>query len=131
VRSANETGASTTSGVICDRVRGNSRVRRERLRIRADGQRAAITASIGRLEGSIRIVDLGLGGVRWLRLNPLAVGVALVALFLVRPRSLISLAQGSLRVWAAWRALRAPGARVAWALLPRVVDIYRAWRGRR
>lgn len=106
-------------------------VRRERLRIRADGQRAAIAASIGRLEGSIRIVDLGLGGVRWLRLNPLAVGVALAVLLLVRPRSLISLAQGSLRVWAAWRALRAPGARVAWALLPRVVDIFRAWRGRR
>jgi hypothetical protein len=43
----------------------------------------------------------------------------------------VSLAQGGLRVWAAWRALRAPRARVAWALLPRMLDIYRGIRGRR
>jgi len=34
-------------------------------------------------------------------------------------------------VWAAWRALRAPRTRVAWALLPRALDLYRGWRGRR
>ncbi len=106
-------------------------VRRERLRVRADGQRAAIAASVRGLETPIRIVDRTLGGVRWLRLNPAAGVVALLAFVLVRPRSAASMAQGGLRLWAAWRALRAPRARVAWALLPRMLDIYRGLRGRR
>jgi hypothetical protein len=106
-------------------------VRRERLRIRAEGQRTAIAASLQRLEGPIHVVDLGLGGVRWLRLNPLVTVVALAALVLVRPRSLLGIARGGLRLWAAWRALRAPGARVAWALLPRLLDIVRGRYARR
>ena len=106
-------------------------VRRERLRQRADSQRAAIAASVRGLGTPIGIADRALGGVRWLKLNPAAGAAMLVALVLVRPRSAVSLAQGGLRVWAAWRALRAPRARVAWALLPRMLDIYRGIRGRR
>ncbi|MBY0436668.1 MAG: YqjK-like family protein [Burkholderiales bacterium] len=106
-------------------------VRRERLRVRADGQRSTIAASVRGLETPIRIADRALGGVRWLKLNPAAGVAALVAFVLVRPRNAASLAQGGLRLWAAWRALRAPRTRVAWALLPRMLDIYRGLRGRR
>jgi hypothetical protein len=105
--------------------------RRERLRMRADAQRSAIAASVHGLDTPIRIVDRTLGGARWLKLNPLAGVAALVAFVLVRPRSAVSMAQGGLRLWAAWRALRAPRARVAWALLPRMLDLYRGLRGRR
>jgi len=106
-------------------------VQRERLRLRADGQRQAISASMRGLDVPLRIIDGTAGGVRWLRLNPAAAIAALVAIALVRPRGVATLAQGGLRLWAVWRALRAPSARVVWALLPRFLDIYRGWRGSR
>lgn len=106
-------------------------VQRERLRMRADGQRQSIAASVRGLDVPLRVIDRAAGGVRWLKLNPAAAVAALVAVVLVRPRSVATLAQGGLRLWAAWRALRAPRTRVAWALLPRMLDIYRGWRGRR
>ncbi len=106
-------------------------VRRERLRVRADGQRDAMAASVRGLEGPLRLFDRAVGGVRWLKVNPAACVAALVAIVLVRPRGVVALARGGLRLWAAWRALRAPRARLVWALLPRFLDIYRGLRGRR
>ena len=106
-------------------------LRRERLRVRADGQRDAIAASVRRLEGPLRLFDRAVGGVRWLKVNPAAWVAALVAIVLVRPRGVVTLARVGLRLWAAWRALRAPRARLVWALLPRFLDMYRGLRGRR
>lgn len=106
-------------------------VQRERLRARADAQRHAIAASTVALERPLRLLDRGADGVRWLKVNPAAGVAVLVAIVLVRPRGVLTLAQGGLRLWAAWRALNAPRARVAWALLPRLLDLYRGLRGRR
>jgi hypothetical protein len=106
-------------------------VRRERLRVRADGEREAIATRVRSLDVPFRMVDRVAGGVRWLKVNPAASVAILVAIVIVRPREVVALAQGGMRVWAAWRALRGPRARVAWALLPRVLDLYRGWRARR
>jgi hypothetical protein len=106
-------------------------VRRERLRVRADGEREAIATRVRSLDVPLRMVDRVAGGVRWLKVNPAASVAILVAIVIVRPRAVVALAQGGMRVWAAWRALRGPRARVAWALLPRMLDLYRGWRAGR
>jgi len=106
-------------------------VRRERLQTRADQQRARVADSLEALAAPLDVVDRAIGGVRWLRGHPLVwvVGVAVIAA--LRPRGMLGLAQTGLRFWTAWRALRAPQTRVAWALLPRALDLYQRWRLRR
>jgi hypothetical protein len=106
-------------------------VRRERLRVRAESERRAIAERAHGLAVPLAVVDQVAGCARWLRAHPLAVLAALLAVVAVRPRGALTVAQGGLRLWAAWRALRAPRTRVAWALLPRLLDLYRGWRGRR
>lgn len=105
-------------------------VRRDRLQARADQQRVAIEGTVARLQGPIGRVDQALDSVRWLRAHPGVLVVALVAFTALRPRGVLKLVGGSLRLLTAWRALRAPQTRIAWALLPRVLDYYRLWKRR-
>jgi hypothetical protein len=100
--------------------------RRERLLMRAQAQRERIATSVGALAGPIGLVDRAIGGARWLRMNPAVLAAGAVVLVILRPRGAFTVARGGLRVWAAWRALRTPQRRLAWALAPRLFDIVRA-----
>lgn len=106
-------------------------VRRERLQVCASQERAAIARHVSRLSRPIGLIDRSMFGVRWLRRNPAVLAIGLITMVALRPRGMLGLAQGGFRLWAAWRALRAPRARVAWAMLPRLLQYYRWWRTRR
>jgi len=106
-------------------------VRRERLQVCARRERAAIGRHLARLSGPIGLLDRSIFGVRWLKRNPAVLAIGLIAAVALRPRGMLGVARGGLRLWAAWRALRAPRMRVAWAMLPRLLEYYQIWRTRR
>jgi hypothetical protein len=106
-------------------------VRRERLLMRADQQREVIADQAAALAGPIGLADKALVGVRWVRGNPVVLVIGLIAAVALRPRGMLGLGTGGLRIWAAWRALRTSRTRVVWALLPRVFDLLRGLRSRR
>ena len=59
-------------------------VRRERLRVRAEGERRAIAEHAHGLAVPLAVVDQAAGCARWLRAHPLAVLAALLAVVAVR-----------------------------------------------
>jgi hypothetical protein len=81
--------------------------RKERLMRRAEAQRAAIAGSVEALRGPIRIADKGLEMVRFLRVHPVIVGVALAVVVVLRGRGVVSLVGRGLAIWRVWRSLSA------------------------
>lgn len=105
--------------------------RRERLRIRAQGERERIAALGAELSAPIAGIDRARELVQWLRARPGLLVAGAAALGIARPRGVLRALVWVARGWAVARALRTSEPRVGWMLLPRLVDLLRGWRKRR
>lgn len=76
------------------------------LRLRIAQQREALAAHAAGLEPMLARGDAVLRGVDWLKHHPLAVGAAVAAAVLARPRRALRWARRSFMLWRGWQALR-------------------------
>lgn len=82
-------------------------MRKERLRRRAESQRAALDTEFGKLGGPAAIVDRGLEVARFLREHPVLVAAGAAGLLAIRRRGVLSLAGSLLSAWRIWSAVSA------------------------
>lgn len=80
--------------------------RRERLLMRADAQRAALTEVALRWSTPFSLFDRGMAAVRGIKSHPVLVLAAVAGLALLRPRSAMKWAGRSWVLWRFWRSSR-------------------------
>jgi hypothetical protein len=80
--------------------------KREQLLARCAAQRDDLAMLAEQLSGPLKIVDGAIGGVRYLRNHPLALGALTALLAASRGRGAWTWAQRGLLAWRAYRALR-------------------------
>lgn len=76
------------------------------LRARIDEQRRTLVQHSAPIEAALARGDAVLKGVDWLKHHPLAVGAAVAAAFIARPRRALRWAQRGFVLWRGWTALR-------------------------
>ena len=76
------------------------------LKVRIDQQRLALAQQVAPLEVALARGDSVLKGVDWLKHHPLAVGAAVAAVVVARPKRAWRWAKRGLFVWRGWQALR-------------------------
>jgi hypothetical protein len=80
--------------------------RRGALSVRIAAQRAALTQHSTGLAVLLSKGDAALRGLDWLKQHPLAVGVAVAAAVVIRPRRTWRLVRRGFIVWRGWRIVR-------------------------
>lgn len=81
--------------------------RRGALRARIDAQRLAMAQHSQLLEVALERGDAVMRGVDWLKHHPLAIGAAVAAAVVARPKRAWRWAKRGIFVWRGWQALRA------------------------
>ena len=81
---------------------------RERLLLRCDAQRLEIASTVDRLQGPLRIIDRTIDGVNFLRSHPVAVGLAVAVMTVMRPRGALRWLRRGFFLWRAYRAFNNP-----------------------
>ena len=76
------------------------------LKVRIDEQRRILAHHAVPLEAALARGDSVLQGVDWLKHHPLAIGAAVAAVVVMRPRRAWRWAKRGLFVWRGWQALR-------------------------
>ena len=76
------------------------------LQARIDEQRRILARHVVPLEAAFAKADSVLTGVDWLKHHPLAVGVAVAAAVVARPRRAVRWAQRAFFLWRGWKAIR-------------------------
>lgn len=76
------------------------------LKARIDEQRRALRQQVAPLEVALARGDAVLQGVDWLKHHPAAIGVAVAAVVVARPRGAWRWAKRGLMVWRGWQAVR-------------------------
>lgn len=77
------------------------------LQARIDEQRRQLARHAGPLEAALARGDTVLRGVDWLKNHPTAVGVALAAVAVARPKRVLRWANRGYLVWRGWQAVKA------------------------
>lgn len=80
--------------------------RRGALLNRIAAQRSELAMHSAALASVLAYGDRGLRGIDWMKHHPLAVGAAVAALTVARPRRALRWAQRSFFLWRGWQALR-------------------------
>lgn len=80
--------------------------RRGMLKARIDEQRRALSQHAVPLQAALARGDTVLRGVDWLKHHPLAIGAALAAIVVVRPKQAWRLAKRGFLVWRGWQLVR-------------------------
>ena len=78
-------------------------LKKQRLRLKSAALRADFAEQAGALAPAFSAVDRVQAGISWLRRHPVLPVAALVALLVVRPRTMLRLAG---RGWLVWRAVQ-------------------------
>lgn len=81
-------------------------LRRQRLQMRAAGERGALAAQLGALRPVFSAADGIRAGVRWVKENPEWVAGAVVMVVVARPRGTLRFARRAFFVWQGARRLR-------------------------
>lgn len=81
-------------------------VRRGELKARIEMQRGALALHAQPLVAALAKGDQVLAGVDWLKRHPGAVGAAVAALVVLKPRRAWRWARRGLVIWQSWRSLR-------------------------
>lgn len=81
-------------------------VRKGELKARCAQQRDTLAAAVWPVEKGLAVADSALLGVDWLKRHPVAVGIAVAAAVLFRPRRSWRWARRGFVLWSSWRALR-------------------------
>lgn len=76
------------------------------LKARIDEQRRQLTRHAEPLEGALAKGDTVLKGVDWLKHHPAAVGIAVAAAIIARPKRAWRWAQRSFFLWRGWQAMK-------------------------
>lgn len=76
------------------------------LKVRIDEQRRILARHAVPLEAALARGDTVLQGVDWLKHHPLAIGAAVAAVVVARPRRAWRWAKRGFFVWRGWQALR-------------------------
>ena len=76
------------------------------LQARIDEQRRVLARHVVPLEAAFAKGDSVLKGVDWLKHHPLAVGVAVAAAVVARPRRAVRWVQRAFFLWRGWKAIR-------------------------
>jgi hypothetical protein len=77
--------------------------RKERLLARCEGHRLVIARAYRRWEEPARVIDRGWAVVRFLKLHPAVLGVAVAVAMVAGRRNLFTWAGRGLLAWRAWR----------------------------
>lgn len=77
------------------------------LKAQIDAQRRQLSRDVVPLESALARGDVALQGVDWLKHHPAAVGAAVAAVVLLRPRRAWRWAKRGFFLWRGWQALRA------------------------
>ena len=85
--------------------------KREKLLALCAAQRDDLAVVTQQLEGPLKIADRGLAAARYLRRHPVALGLAVAAVAVIRRRGLLTWAQRGLVAWRAYRAFSRSGLR--------------------
>jgi hypothetical protein len=85
---------------------------RERLLTQCEVQRTDLAAVATQSEGMLRVIDHVVGVVRYLRNNPMMIGVAAAAVAVVQRRSLWGWVRRAFMLWRAYRAFRGTALRL-------------------
>lgn len=80
--------------------------RRGALKARIDAQRIAVAQHALPLERALERGDAVMRGVDWLKHHPVAIGAAVAAAVVARPKRAWRWAKRGLFVWRGWQALR-------------------------
>ena len=81
--------------------------RRGVLKARIEAQRASLAEHAQPLERALERGDAVMRGVDWLKHHPVAVGAAVAAAVVARPKRAWRWAKRGIFVWRSWQALRA------------------------
>ena len=76
------------------------------LKARIDEQRRLLARQVGPVENALARGDQVLKGVDWLKHHPAAVGLAVMAVVVARPRRAWRWAQRSFFLWRGWQAIK-------------------------
>lgn len=76
------------------------------LKARIDEQRRTLRQQAAPLEAALARGDAVMQGVDWLKHHPLAIGVAVAAVVVARPRGAWRWAKRGFFVWRGWQAIR-------------------------
>lgn len=76
------------------------------LKARIDEQRRVLSQHLGPLEATLARGDTMLDGVDWLKHHPAAVGAAVAAVVVARPKRAWRWAKRGFFVWRGWQAIR-------------------------
>ena len=82
------------------------------LKARIDAQRLELARHAAPLEKALAVGDKALEGVDWLKHHPVAVGAAVAALVIARPKRAWRWARRGIFVWRGWQTLKNTLARV-------------------
>ncbi len=76
------------------------------LKVRIDEQRRLLSKEVEPIENALARGDQVLKGVDWLKHHPAAVGLAVTAVVVARPRRAWRWAQRSFFLWRGWQAIK-------------------------
>ena len=76
------------------------------LKVRIDEQRRALARHVVPLEAALARGDSVLKGVDWLKHHPAAIGLAVVAAVVARPRRALRWARRGFFLWRGWQSIR-------------------------